>query len=134
MFERRLKIFLLGVFLVTGILFVRSATVQISQADEWIASGGGEGAGNFEYVETTRGRILDCKGLEAAIDRPCTDACVDYRAVVASADGKWLLKIAKPRLKQRLGEEYTKASSRKRQQLEKAEIEALRKNIEKMWQ
>jgi len=51
---------------------------------------------DFEYLPTVRGRILDVKGRELAIDQPCIDASVDYRAIsLQGPDPEWLRELAR---------------------------------------
>ncbi len=91
MFERRLKISL-GVLLgVMSILLLRAFHLQVVTRGQWVKA-----ADDFKkkaiYVETTRGRILDNKGQELAVDEACMDACVDYRAI--TRDPVWINAIA----------------------------------------
>jgi penicillin-binding protein 2 len=91
MFERRLKIFLAIVLGVMSVLLLRAIHLQIFTRGEWVKA-----AEDFKkkasYIETTRGRLLDHKGHEIAVDEACIDACVDYRAI--SRDEKWIREVA----------------------------------------
>ena len=66
-----------------------------------------------QYIETTRGRILDNKGQELAVDEACMDACVDYRAITRDAD--WINAIALKRAT--AGEAWAKADKKGRSQI-----------------
>src|SRR5258708_6858013 len=94
MFERRLKI-CLGILLsVMCILLLRAFHLQVITRANWVKE-----AEDFkkkaQSLETTRGRILDVKGHELAIDEACMDACVDYRAI--TRDPQWIRDLAKTR-------------------------------------
>jgi penicillin-binding protein 2 len=93
-FERRLKI-CLGILLsVMSILLLRAFHLQVITRASWV-----DLAEEFKkkatYLETTRGRILDMKGHELAVDEACMDACVDYRAI--TRDAAWMRSIARSR-------------------------------------
>src|SRR5688500_617281 len=81
MFERRLKIFLAILVAVTVMLALRAGQVQVWQKAHWQAKADEIGRDSHP-IETIRGKILDVKGRELAIDRPCIDACIDFQAIV----------------------------------------------------
>ena len=62
------------------------------------------------FVEPPRGNILDVRGRELAVDVPCIDVCVDYRAIQDPPDEDWVKGRALERLKGPWGEGYGKAS------------------------
>src|SRR4051794_6729757 len=131
MFERRLKIFLGLVFGVTSVLLLRAVQLQVFARSHWQAEAA-EFAKRPQLVETTRGRILDCKGKEIAIDEPCMDACVDYRAV--RLDPKWLEDLAIRRIKRDRADDYRRADELRRKSMVEREIEAIKGLIDEMWQ
>lgn len=133
MFERRLKIFLLVLGLAVGGLLVRAAQLQIVQRDYWKREASDE-LKKVRYLETDRGAIVDRKGRELAADRPCVDACVDYRAIIYPADPKWLLDVAGERLRTRMGDAWTHTSKKQREKLEEAEAPKVQKDIDAMWE
>src|SRR5438067_13729851 len=130
MFERRLKIFLGILFGVTAILLLRSFQLQVLAKSHW-QSEALDFAKRPQLVETTRGRILDSKGKEIAIDEPCMDACVDYRAV--RLDPKWIEDLATRRVKRDAPDEWKKANLEQRTSMIKRETEAVRNDIDEMW-
>lgn len=132
MFERRLKIFLLILGLAVGGLLVRAAQLQIVQRDYWKREASDE-LKKVHYLETDRGAIVDCKGRELAADRPCVDACVDYRAIIYPADPKWLLDVAGQRLRTRMGDGWTHTPKKQREKLREAEAPKVQKDIDAMW-
>jgi penicillin-binding protein 2 len=89
MFQRRLRIFLFILVLVTGLLGLRAAQIQWLQRDNWRAQAT-ELMKQWELIDTTRGAILDRNGKVLAFDAPCIDACVDYRAITEDPDPVWL--------------------------------------------
>src|SRR5688500_5592011 len=113
MFERRLKIFLGILGLLTCVLIVRAAHVQVLQKDEWRAKAALQ-LKHSRPVETVRGDLLDVKGRVIATDEPCIDACVDFRAMFKPADEKeekakrqWIEGVALERLRTRMRDEFT---------------------------
>src|SRR5580765_38808 len=74
-----------------SILLLRAIHLQVFTKSQWVNA-----AEDFkkkaQYNETTRGRILDFKGHELAVDEACMDACVDYRAIVR--DPEWIRRLA----------------------------------------
>src|SRR5689334_12455105 len=97
MFERRLKILLLVLVLLTLGLFIRVGHVQVVNADYWRQEAV-ESMKRWQLVETTRGSLLDHHGRPIAMDQPCIDACVDYRVIGDEPDPKWLEERARQRL------------------------------------
>src|SRR5215207_1621370 len=113
MFERRLKIFLLILLGATGVLVLRAMQLQVLGREHWQRQAV-EAGKRRELIETTRGSIIDAKGQVLALDEPCVDACVDYRALIDPPDPAWLAEQAGERLARTLGREYTGASKDRR--------------------
>lgn len=132
MFERRLKIFLLFLFAMTGVLVLRAAHVQIVQSDEWREKAA-ETMKRVQQTETTRGNILDVHGRVIARDKPCIDACVDFRALTSPPDERWVRDVAAERLRGKLADAYTKAPRAKRGEMLKAEVARVNADIAAMW-
>ncbi|HEY1684455.1 MAG TPA: penicillin-binding transpeptidase domain-containing protein [Tepidisphaeraceae bacterium] len=106
MFERRLKIFLAILLALGALVAGRAAQVQLLEHRDWQI----EAASSVvppEYLQTTRGRILDCRGRVIAEDAPCSDVCVDYPAILgrfeSKYDQKWLRQQAVNQLHRELG-------------------------------
>ncbi len=97
MFERRLKILLIVMLAATLGLLVRAARIQVVGHADFEAEAAKAALFTTE-TETTRGRILDRNGQVLALDEPCTDACVDYRAIVDPPNDAWVASLAKARL------------------------------------
>jgi cell division protein FtsI/penicillin-binding protein 2 len=83
--------------------------------------------------ETTRGEIRDYWRRKVAVDKPCIDAAVDYRALTAEPDSKWVNELARSRLKARLGDDYAAAPRERRTALFDAEVKQIREDIAQMW-
>ena len=132
MFERRLKIFLGILALFTLALILRAGQVQVVETDHWTAAAA-EAQKRSQLIETVRGKILDRTGKEIAVDTPCVDVCVDYRAILDPPDPKWLADRADRRLKARLGDEYAKSPRAKRKEMVAVEAEAVRTDVARMW-
>ena len=79
MFERRLKIMLVDVAMPALLLIGRAAQVQIAGRAHWKHEAA-EAMKLSHLIETTRGNVTDRKGRLLAVDKPCIDACLDYRA------------------------------------------------------
>ncbi len=130
MYQRRLKIFLLFLLLFTIALMVRAAQMQVVDHSTWVAAAA-ELLKTAQITQTTRGRILDFTGKTVlAEDVPCTDACVDYRAIVNPPDPKWVSDIAAARLLKKFGSDIP-ADAKKT--LTEQEIQAVQADIESMW-
>src|ERR1700761_6095138 len=132
MFDRRLKIFLAVMSAFVLLLALRTLQIQIVQGQKYRDRAEAIGR-KVTYIETVRGRILDVKGRVLAEDVPCIDAMVDYRAIPADPDAKWVHDLAASRLATRLGEEYTKAPRATREQLITPEIAAVKSDLQSMW-
>ena len=132
MFERRLKIFLIILGLCVGGLLVRAAQLQIVQRDYWRKEAT-DALKKVSFLGTERGAIVDRKGRELAADRPCVDACVEYRAIVYPADPKWLAEVALQRLRARMGDAWKQLPKKRREELRKAEAPAVQKDIDATW-
>src|SRR3954452_22730012 len=117
MFERRLKIFLTLLVVVTGLLLLRAMQVQLIGHRYW-TSEADQATSDLEYLPTIRGRILDVKGRELAIDQPCIDACVDYRAIpLPGPNPEWLREQARQRVLAQRGDEYRRSNNTRRRQM-----------------
>ena len=132
MFERRLKIFLFALSAVILVLMFRCMQLQMVQRRYW-SKEAADALTRVEYTETTRGTIYDCKNRELAIDRPCVDACVDYRAIEYPPDEKWVKEFAARRLRTRLGDGWQRLSKNDRQAKAAAESESVKADIDRMW-
>jgi penicillin-binding protein 2 len=132
MFERRLKLFLAVLVLVTAVLVIRAAHLQVWQREAWSAKAI-ETMKRSHTTETWRGRILDCKRKTIAVDRPCVDACVDFRALQRPADPNWLKAVAIERLKNRLREGYKEMPKSKRDTAIAEETQRVQADLDAMW-
>jgi penicillin-binding protein 2 len=133
MFERRLKIFLAALIIFTIVLVLRAVQVQVIQRSVWREQAG-RTMKRSETLETTRGRILDLRGRELAIDAPSIDACVDYRAILERPDEAWVRRQAINRLRARLGSEYRSTDSSGRQKMIADEIDCVKLDLRIMWE
>jgi penicillin-binding protein 2 len=132
MFERRLKIFLMLLFAVTGVLVLRAAQVQVVQREEWREKAA-ETMKRSRAIETVRGNIVDVKGRVVAMDRPCIDACVDFRALTDPPDEKWVRDVAAERLVTLRGDAYKSLPRAKRVEALNAEVVRVKADIGAMW-
>ncbi|HET6250118.1 MAG TPA: penicillin-binding transpeptidase domain-containing protein [Tepidisphaeraceae bacterium] len=132
MFERRLKIVLILLAFVGIFVLGRAGQVQIVQREEWRKKAA-EAMKLTHLVETTRGPIYDRNGKLLAVDKPCIDACVDYRALTTPPDANWAKQRALDRLKNRLGDQWMKLSGKQRVAMRDAEIAAVNSDIDHMW-
>lgn len=132
MFERRLKLFLAVLVLVTAVLVIRAAQLQVVQRNDWAVKAVDLNT-TSHTTETWRGRILDFKDKPIAIDRPCVDACVNFRALQRPADPKWVQSVAVDRLKSRLREGYKEMSKSKREVAIADEAVRVQADIDAMW-
>lgn len=128
----RLHIILFALALGLLVLFARAMQVQILQKERWDGEVEKRRL-DIERLETTRGRILDVKGREMAINAACIDAVVDYRVIIRPADEKWISKYARARLAHTLGSSFENAPLAQRKQLLAEQIIQVRADIEQMW-
>lgn len=132
MFERRLKFFLAFLSVFALVLLVRAGQVQVVEHDQW-SKAAAESMKRSQLLDTVRGRILDRNGKVMAVDQPCVDVCVDYRAITEPPDPKWLLEKGEQRAKLKLGDEWANTSRAKKKELAAAEAPAVRTDINQMW-
>jgi penicillin-binding protein 2 len=132
MFDRRVKIFLSVLIVFTLVLICRAVQLQVVERSFW-ANKAVEMMSTGDLVETTRGKLLDRKGRVIAEDAPCTDACVYFQAIPREPDADWVKARAKDRLVNRLGGDYIHADKAQRETLLAAEIDAVRNDIDAMW-
>ena len=140
MFERRLHVLLIVLTIVCCALALRSFSLQVVGQGKWTEIAKDASIDERE-IPTVRGRILDVKGRELAVDQPCIDACVQYYAIAASHDtkwaantdeGKWLNAIARGRLRKRL-DNYADLPLSQRKALLAAEATQVKADIDTMW-
>jgi penicillin-binding protein 2 len=132
MFERRIKVVLLILFVMTGVLLLRATHLQLINGRYWSERAESAMYGT-RYIETVRGKIVDFKGRVVAEDVAATDVCVDYRAVIRPADARWVESRAIDRLRSRMGDAYRKAPLAERRRLRDDEVEQVNADIDAMW-
>ncbi|HVT87803.1 MAG TPA: penicillin-binding transpeptidase domain-containing protein [Tepidisphaeraceae bacterium] len=132
MFDRRVKLFLSALVLMTLVLLARALQVQVIERSAW-GSEADKVLSTSELIETTRGRLLDRNGIVLAEDSPCIDACVDFRAIGQIPDKDWVDALAKSRLRTRMGEDYRRLDRARRESLVLQETEAVKADIDTMW-
>lgn len=133
MFERRLKIFLAVLIGFAAVLVLRAVQVQVVQRPIWREQAE-RTMKRSETLETVRGRILDFRGREVAIDAPSIDACVDYRAILERPDEAWVRQQAIGRLRARLGSDYRSADPAARRKMIDEESERVKLDLQIMWE
>jgi penicillin-binding protein 2 len=132
MFERRVKIFLGILILVIIVLIGRAMQVQVIARNYW--RGEAQKAMTApEFMETSRGSLLDRKGRAIAEDVPCIDACVDFQAIVYDTDPVWLRDMAVKRLRARLADDYSRADSKQRQAWITEEMPKTQEDLNATW-
>ncbi|MGD0766741.1 MAG: penicillin-binding transpeptidase domain-containing protein [Tepidisphaeraceae bacterium] len=134
MFERRLKILLVVLLVASAALAIRAAQIQIIQHNLWRTQAT-EIMKRGEFIETTRGSILDRRGQTLACDAPCIDACVDYRAITEEPDDPYVRERAAQNLRVRLGRQFKDARHLDDQDraLLDEECDHVRADIAAMW-
>ncbi|HEV2296088.1 MAG TPA: penicillin-binding transpeptidase domain-containing protein [Tepidisphaeraceae bacterium] len=132
MFERRLKIFLSILLLVTGVMVLRAMQLQVFGRDHWQRQAV-ESMKRPRLIETTRGRIIDAKGKIIALDEACIDAAVDFRAILSPPDADWLRGQAIARVRRDLGDSYWKVSTDERKERILKQTAAVRDDLGGMW-
>lgn len=130
MYERRLKIFFLILIAITAGLLFRAGQVQVLNATEFQEKAD-EFLSRTQYLETTRGSILDCLGRELAVDGPCMVAAVDYRAI--QRNPVWIQQQALARLLARPDRAYRRADKAQRQKMLQEERAQVNADLDTMW-
>jgi len=130
MFERRLKLFLAILLIISGGLALRAGQIQWLEHDSWVAQAQ-KHLKKTDSLDTTRGAILDRNGNQLAVDEPCVDAVVDYPAITETPDPEYVTEHAKINLTARLGEQWTKDPNKAK--LLADECTQVRQDIADMW-
>src|SRR5689334_11538555 len=96
MYVRRLIFLFVCIVGAVTLMAARLFHLQVTQVETWrrhVAV-----FSNRHYIiEPTRGSILDAKGRPLALDVPCYDLAIDYRAMIG--DEKWITQLAIVRMK-----------------------------------
>lgn len=130
MFERRLRIFLVIIFVGALLLAARAAQVQIVDADEWLAEANAS-AERVTYLDAPRGDLLDVQGRIIARDVPTFEACVNYRALPLNPNPAWLRQEASRRARKLA--EWSEADADGRELLISQQAQAIENELEEMW-
>lgn len=133
MFSTRLRVVLIGVAVLLLGLLARAVQVQWGQHAHWVEEVENRGR-DVELIDSSRGRILDYKGRELALDAPCIDAVVDYRAITRPPNAAWVKDFARERLRRKLGSDYAQAPREQQQQLIDQQIPQVEQDLADMWQ
>jgi penicillin-binding protein 2 len=128
MFERRLKIFLGVVIVLTLVVLARAAQLQLTQHDKWELKAY-EKSVYTEHPSAARGTILDFKGQVMVEDAACIDAAVEYRAM--AKDPRWIRELLNKRLSDAKEGRNTRAE---RAQFLASEAQRISDEIDVMWQ
>lgn len=132
MFELRLRIILALLILLMVGLVGRAFQLQVVDRADWQGRAQ-KRAQDSEWLDTTRGRILDIRGRELAVDDACIDACVDYRAIGPEPEAKWVREQAMARLKGPLLDVYQSVPLTQRRQMIDDQMAQVRQDIKAMW-
>jgi hypothetical protein len=133
MFERRLKIFLAFLITVSSILLLRAFHEQVVARASW-RERAREKESRQITTPTTRGRILDCMGRELAVDLPCVDACVDFRAILVEPERAWLRERATERIAANRRDEFRHSNASGKEKIRAEEEQIVRDQIQNMWE
>jgi penicillin-binding protein 2 len=112
------------------VLVARAMQLQVLRRDDYRHQAQLEMT-NEELTETIRGQIKDRNGQVIAMDMPCINACVDYRAITREPDEDWVKKIATQRAVRR--DDYAAGDIARRREIIKEEIAATNDRIKVMW-
>jgi len=82
MYNRRIKIFLIGIGLIFLIIIGRLFHLQILRGEEYRRRIS-RSLESIEFLPASRGRILDRNARILALDKPGFDFCADYRFLVS---------------------------------------------------
>jgi len=130
MFQRRLRIILVLLIVMTAVLVVRAFQVQVLQRRQW-QDNAADLMKQTRLIETTRGSIVDYRGRVLAVDEPCVDACVDYRAITDDPDPAFVARIAKARAAR--ADDYAHLTRAQQKQRIDEQSDQVRQDILSMW-
>lgn len=130
MFERRLRLFLLFIFLGAFLLAARSAQVQVVQRDEWAAKAGDE-SDRPTFINASRGDLLDVKGRVIAHDVACFEASVNFRVLGHEPDARWFRQETERRARKLPN--WAGADEDERLRLVAEQQQAVRNDLSDMW-
>ena len=132
MFESRLRLVFGVLILLMAGLGARAFQLQVKHHADWrlLAE---KRAVETTLIEPTRGRILDVRGQELAVDRACIDACVDYAAILPQPDDTWVRKQALTRLRGQIGDLYRAATPAQQTQMYQDQFAQVHKDLGSMW-
>jgi penicillin-binding protein 2 len=128
MFQRRLL--LLAALGVVGMAtpLLQMARLSVVKADDLRAQAE-KRLVSEQWLETTRGRILDRKGRVLAMDRPCFDVSVDYPVIT----GQWAYAQGAKRARRQHRSEWAQLSPDQRDALIREAQAAFDAQLEAMW-
>lgn len=132
MFESRLRLVFVVLILLMAGLAARAFQLQVKHHAAWAEQVANRGL-EPRLVEPPRGRILDVRGRELAVDKACIDACVDYEAILAQPSDQWIRAKAMARLKGALGDAYRSATAAQQLQMRQDQIAQVRSDLKSMW-
>lgn len=131
MFERRTRIVLACLVLVSLGLLLRAGQLQIAQADEWQAVAD-EALRHSTFTEFTRGRILDIKGRVLAEDVPCNDAAVAFWFVTDPPEPEHLKLLARDLARRTPG--YYQADTAEQERRVEAHLPVAEERVDRLWE
>ncbi len=131
MFERRLRIFIVILFLGGLLLIARAAQVQIVDADDWLAEANSS-AERVSYLDAPRGDLIDIRGKIIARDVPTFEACINYRALPQNPNPRWLRQEAARRARKLA--DWSTADADGRELLIARESQGVLNDLENMWE
>ena len=115
----------------TLLLLLRAGWLQIVQGAD-LQRHAIDSARRPSSLETFRGRILDFRGREVAVDAPCIDAAVDYRAIdlEPKESQEWLRLQARARL---VARGVLKGDKDDRTRLIDDEVDRIKQDFQVLW-
>ena len=131
MFERRLRLFLLLVFILGLVLAVRAATVQVFGRDHWSALAASN-AERVQYLSAKRGDLVDIRGRILATDVTRFEVAVNFCALPITPDADWL-KIESTRRARKLDEYKSADDADARALIVAQESQRVMADLEQMW-
>ncbi len=112
MFHRRLALLAAAMLLCASVLGAQLLRLTVIEGERWLEEA--ESAlSTVRLLDTIRGRILDRKGRELAVDQPCFDIAVDYDVIA----GDWVYRQARRQAYREHSDAWIRMGHRRREDL-----------------
>ena len=128
MFHRRLVLLLAVMVCASMVLGGQMVRLTVLQGDRWRQRAEAN-LMSQSFVDTVRGKILDSKDRELALDEPCFDVAVDYSVIT----GQWAFEQAESKARKEHKHEWAELAPDRREQLTSVYQGTYDDQLERFW-